>query len=527
MKKTLGKIFKTLVVLCLIGALGYAGWQYLEGRREDEAEQEPVYSRVSVSEGTLSQQVRATGSLSLAEAVEIKAPAAVRIAQSALLAGDAVAQGEKLLGFDSEALDERLGEIRQELAALDSELLSLAARQKDTASISAGASGRVKAVYAGEGDSVESVMREHGALALLSLDGSMKVTVPAPEGALVGGEYALRSDGAGYTGTVVKIEDGKMTLSFDDAKVLPGDSVQVLADDEAIGEGLAEVSRPYLVTAYQGGVVDSAPARLNQAVTRASRLFELSHVGPGEDYLSKLREREDKREELLDAQALAADPAVYAPQAAILSAPPAEEGAELEKDSPLVSLLALGGYEMNVTVDELDISKLQTGQRAALVMDALPGIEWEAQVSRISQLGESSGGITGYQVTLSLSGDERLKSGMNGTATIVTKEEKDALLLPLSALQSDRQGSYVWLYREGYEATAEAPGIKTYVETGLSDADFAVISSGLQSGDEVLVVRTALGGQTPGMGFAMPDGGMRMPGGGLRQRQDAGEGGRP
>ena len=102
-------------------------------------------------------------------------------------------------------------------------------------------------------------------------------------------------------------------------------------------------------------------------------------------------------------------------------------------------------------------------------------------------------------------------------------EQTGALLIPLAALQSDRQGSYVWLYREGVEATKEAPGVKTYVTTGLSDTDYAAVTAGLSAGDEVLVVRTAASQSAePGMNFSMPgsgtglppEGGFTMPAGG-------------
>lgn len=519
MKKTAGRIFKTLLILCIIGGLGYGAWRYTESRKTGETVQAPSYSRVSLHTGTLSQQVTGTGALALPDRVEVKAAMSLKVEEIFFEAGDAVSPGDKLLSYDSGALQESILSLRAEVATLDSEILSLAGKEKGTQSLNAGVVGRVKAVYAAAGDSVESVMREKGALVLLSLDEKMKVEVPAPSGALPGESYTLEAGGAKYTGTVTKIKDGFMTLSFPDTRVLPGDRVQVLSGSVVIGEGMAEISRPYLVTAYQGGLVDSVSVKVNSAVTRNTRLLDLSYIDPSETYRQKVKEREDRLEELKEAEALYADPALYAQQAAIVSEVPVSEGQEVEKDSALMNLLSLSGFEMNVTVDELDISKVQVGQQATLVMDALPDSVYGAEVSRISQLGESSGGITGYQVRLKVSGGGQLKPGMNGTATIVTGEEKDALLLPLAALQTDRQGSYVWLYREGYEGSAEAPGVKTYVETGLSDADFAAVTSGLQIGDEVLVVRSASGGsQNQGMGFGMP-GAMRMQqDGGFRQR---------
>ena len=62
------------------------------------------------------------------------------------------------------------------------EELKSAKNETVSSNVTAGVSGRVKAVFAGAGDDVSTVMYEHGALALLSLDGKMMVT-------LSGGSY--------------------------------------------------------------------------------------------------------------------------------------------------------------------------------------------------------------------------------------------------------------------------------------------------------------------------------------------------
>lgn len=75
--------------------------------------------------------------------------------------------------------------------ALDTDIQSASG---DTASayIYAGVAGRVKAIFAQAEDDVSAVMAEHGALAVLSLDGYMAVDIPA--GGLVEVETGV-SDG--------------------------------------------------------------------------------------------------------------------------------------------------------------------------------------------------------------------------------------------------------------------------------------------------------------------------------------------
>lgn len=512
MKKVIGKTLKILVAVALIAGAVYGGYRYTQARSQAEKVEEVSYTRIQASTGSLSQQVISTGSLNLPQVQQVKAPMDLKAEEILVQAGDAVEAGTPLLSLDRDKIEQTIKTLETDIAALDSEILSLAAKQSDTKSMTAGASGRVKAIYAAPGESIREVMERDGGLMLLSLDEKMKVTVPAQTGAAVGGTYTVQSGTSVYTGTVVRIEEGTMTLTFPDTKVLPGDTVQVVAGSAVLAQAQAEVNLPYLVTSFLDGTVGSVPAKLNGVHSRATKLLELDNLLWSDEYRDKVDQRADQWEELKKAKALLADPLIYAPAAGIISEVTAADGQEMIKDDTLLSLYVGNSFEMAVTVDELDIIKVKAGQQASLVMDALPEKTYQAEVSRISQVGQSSSGITGYGVTLKVSGDEQLKLGMNGTATILTGEQTGALLIPLAALQSDRQGSYVWLYREGVEATKEAPGVKTYVTTGLSDTDYAAVTSGLSSGDEVLVVRSA-GAQSadPGMNFSMPGGGMGLP----------------
>ena len=65
------------------------------------------------------------------------------------------------------------------------------------------------------------------------------------------------------------------------------------------------------------------------------------------------------------------------------------------------------------------------------------------------------------------------------------------MLAPLSALYSDRSGSYVWLYQEGFASTDETPGIKTYIQTGLSNDRYTAVSQGLREDQSVMVKNNA------------------------------------
>ncbi len=96
---------------------------------------------------------------------------------------------------------------------------------------------------------------------------------------------------------------------------------------------------------------------------------------------------------------------------------------------------------------------------------------------------------------------------MNGTVTLRVDEVSEAVLVPLAALMSDRGGNYVLLKGEG----SQSPGIKTYIDVGLSDANFAAVLEGLQENDVVLVRGEQMPDQTRRNvpSFMNPGGGQR------------------
>ena len=181
-------------------------------------------------------------------------------------------------------------------------------------------------------------------------------------------------------------------------------------------------------------------------------------------------------------------------------------------DTVLVSLYVGDEKEMVVSVDELDITSVEVGQNVELAMDAITDHTYAGTVSKISQIGTATSGVTVYSVTLTIDGDDQLKLGMNGTATILVEERENVLLVPITALNTSRGESYVWLKADG--AADGEPGVRTTVETGLSDENFAEVLSGLNEGDVVLITREASTSDSrDSMGGMMMDMGGGMPGG--------------
>lgn len=126
-----------------------------------------------------------------------------------------------------------------------------------------------------------------------------------------------------------------------------------------------------------------------------------------------------------------------------------EAGDSVNPNQKLFTLVSLDKPQMNLTIDELDISEVSVGLTAEVVIDALPLTEVNpipAVVTDIALEGNTQGGVTTYSVTIALTETpEGFKLGMNATATVFTSQSKDTLFIPIEAVTFVNGNSFVWV----------------------------------------------------------------------------------
>lgn len=507
------RVVKWLVILAVLGAAGYFGYQYYLSQQTPAVAVESGYTQVAVARGNLEKSVTGTGTLSISQTQDVALDFAVTLSEVLVSAGDAVAEGQPLFKVDADALQATIDALQVELTTAEETIASLSAEYSSTEVARYGIAGRVKQSYLETGRQLEDIMAEHGALVLLSLDKTMRVEVPAGDFA-IGDTVKIRSTEGTAEGSVVELTGDTAVISFSDAFALEGETVHVLnAAFKELATGTATIHTPYWVTSTAKGYISIAYGTLNARVTSSSRLAYLTNVPTSEEYFVQLKERERLNALMSEAKQLLQDGTICAPVAGVVQSASAAGQAEQAAHTVLATLYVGDAKQMVVSVDELDITGVAVGQEADLVMDAISDKTYSATVSYVSQIGVSSSGVTVYDVTLDIDGDDQLKIGMNGTATIKIEQVNDVLLVPIAALNSSRDGQYVWLASDAAEG--DEPGVKTFVTTGLSDEDFAEVTSGLSEGDEVMLTREAVtNAMQNGFGGMMMDfGGSGMPAG--------------
>lgn len=134
-------------------------------------------------------------------------------------------------------------------------------------------------------------------------------------------------------------------------------------------------------------------------------------------------------------------------------------------------------------IDQEDVSKIKVGQKATITLDSFPDSSFDSEITYISFVPVTGQSSTVYEVRFKLALDNQdlsYRLGMDGEARLTLKEENDALVIPLSALNDDGQ-SYVWLKNTDGKLN------KKYVSTGIENEDEIQILEGLNINDSVVI----------------------------------------
>jgi HlyD family secretion protein len=106
--------------------------------------------------------------------------------------------------------------------------------------------------------------------------------------------------------------------------------------------------------------------------------------------------------------------------------------------TPVLFVLAedLSKMELQVKVDEADVGNVRNGQKATFTVSAWPGRKFPATIQRVGLGSTTTDNVVTYKTILQVSNDDlALRPGMTATASIVTAERADVLLVPNAALR--------------------------------------------------------------------------------------------
>ena len=290
------KIKQISAAVCAVAVVAILAAIPLIARTEAEKDG-PQASILSgtVQMGSIDTELIGGGQLAEEDAVTVKVPASVKLTNFLVENSQTVSEGDAIAGVDRISVMTAIAEVQDTLDILAEEIE--AESKKDTDStVTALAGGTVKIMYAEKGESVQDVMLDHGALAVLSLDGLMAVDLTVEASVAVGTAVTVKlSDGTEAQGKVVKSLAGDVTITIEDDDYTVGGTVEV----EGLGLGALYIYSPWNATAY-AGTISAVKVSEGKTVKAGDTLMTLSDVGFTAAYRQLVAQRQAYEELMLE-----------------------------------------------------------------------------------------------------------------------------------------------------------------------------------------------------------------------------------
>jgi HlyD family secretion protein len=183
------------------------------------------------------------------------------------------------------------------------------------------------------------------------------------------------------------------------------------------------------------------------------------------------------------AQATVASMSVIAPFEGEVLYVESQPGDVVEAGTSAVNIANLDHLYVETQVDESDIASVKVGNQVSATVDAVPGVTLTGKVAAINPVGEVVSGLVKYTVRVDLDKADKdlsLPLGATVNTTIQVKEPTATLAVPVTAIQNDNKGEYVWVVRNDSAVRVDVVG-------GQIVGDMVAVTGDLKEGEIVQV----------------------------------------
>lgn len=158
-----------------------------------------------------------------------------------------------------------------------------------------------------------------------------------------------------------------------------------------------------------------------------------------------------------------------------------EENETVSPGTKLMTLVDYTDLEVSVKVDEYELAAVTPGKEVQVRISAIDQV-FPGVVERIAKEGTIQNGVTYFLAVVKLEYQEALKVGMSAEVTLLKNEVKNAITLPMTAIQFNEDNTaYV------YKKNAEGLPAKSPIETGINDGTTVEILGGVTVDEEILL----------------------------------------
>jgi macrolide-specific efflux system membrane fusion protein len=131
-------------------------------------------------------------------------------------------------------------------------------------------------------------------------------------------------------------------------------------------------------------------------------------------------------------------------------------------------------------LDESDLSLIEEGQPATIVLDAYPDWELKTSVKKVAYMSKLTTTGTIFEVTFPLSPEHvlDLRLGLNGNVSILRSTRENVLSIPIESVKETLDGTVVTVLEDGKP-------VEKQVKLGASDDRYYEVLEGLEDGQEI------------------------------------------
>ena len=233
--------------------------------------------------------------------------------------------------------------------------------------------------------------------------------------------------------------------------IMPGDKATAVVGDYACNDaGTFEYKNESTIVAEVSGKVASLNYKEGDKISKGAVIARLESDSVTTSARSNRLSLSDAQQSLKDAQDALDDYRITAPIAGKIIEKNIKAGEKLDQNSSstMAIIADLSSLVFEMSIDELDIGKIEVGQEVEIVADAIEDKTFTGTVTSISIVGTSAQGVTSYPVKVTIEDGEQsgLIPGMNVTGSVIVESVENVLRVPVSAV---RRGNFVIVKDDG------------------------------------------------------------------------------
>ncbi len=507
-----------------------------------------ITDSVTVERGSIAATVNATGNVEANQQISLNFDSPGRVADVLVAEGESVTAGQVLARLDTKDLEFAVAQAEANVDAQAARLEQLqnpgseediAAAEAQLASAQAG----LERLQAGTDVTAARAALESAQATLNQLYATRQSEIDAARAQLEAAQAALATlqagpDAAQLTSATAELERARINLqtaqaAYDlvrdrpDISALPQsaelqnatiayevaqanyDNVIAGPSEEQLAQARSSVAsaQANLDRVLSDASIANAEAQVTQAQANLDRLLSgdgnidisaaEAQVAQAEATLRQLREGASEQEieaseatlrqaelQLEQAENNLANAELTAPFDGVIGRLGAKAGEIIATGSPMVTLVDLSAFRIEVEVDEVDIGQVEIGDQVTVFVDSLPDTEIPGEIEFIAPVPTSVEGVVSYPVRIILDATNAptLRAGMTANVDITTEVRDDILIIPNRMVIIDRTNGQLFAERQTLTGIEQVQ-----ITVGLRNEEFSEVTSGLNEGDTIVI----------------------------------------